>query len=297
MDTEGIEAFLAVVHNGSLTDAANSLFLSQSTLSHRIAQLEKEVGMCLIKRGRGIRKLTLTSNGQEFLLIARRWADLIHETQEMRSSDKRLKLSIGAIDSVQSYILTPVYQELSVYAKKIDIRIQTVQSSDLYQLLNRGEIDIAFGHLEQPMPTMIIRKFTSEKMVVISKGELPQINGRLVDQELDTDDQLYYGFNVSFRSWYDRWLGDRQHPTIHVDTAKLLQAFMNQPEKWAIVPTSIAQELQRTDHVTIYQLEDSPPERICYQIRPRYPRESAIESLQILDQCIESTMNAESFKS
>ncbi|WP_244316228.1 helix-turn-helix domain-containing protein [Paenibacillus brasilensis] len=42
-----------MVRHGSLTEAASSLFISLSTLSHRLTQLEREVGMNLIDRGRG----------------------------------------------------------------------------------------------------------------------------------------------------------------------------------------------------------------------------------------------------
>jgi Transcriptional regulator len=297
MNTIEIEAFLAVVNYGSLTDAASALFLSQSTLSHRITQLEKDVGMSLIIRGRGLRSLTLTSNGHKFLMIAREWMDLIHKTKEIQTNKKELKLSIGAIDSAQSFILTPIYRLLNHFNKKIDIRILTLQSSELYSLLNHGDIDIAIGHFEQPAPSMIIKKFSSEKMVVISKGILPTENGLLADQELDTRNQLYYGFNISFRSWYDRWINDREYPTIHVDTANLLHTFMDDEKKWAIVPLSIAVNMEKTDHVTIYRLKNSPPDRICYQIRKKYPRENAIESLNILDSCIDLVRNQKTSKS
>jgi DNA-binding transcriptional LysR family regulator len=290
MDTLGIEAFLAVVHHGSLTDAANALFLSQSTLSHRLAQLEREVGMSLIDRGRGLRTISLTSSGQEFLTIARRWSDLIHETKEIRSRTKNLTLSIGAVDSVQTYVLPAVYRRLTEHSKHMDIRIRTQQSSELYLLLERGEIDIAFGHLEQPMPNMIIKQFFSEPMVVISKRKSLSENIKLIDKELDTSNQLYYEWNISFRSWYHRWLGERENPTIRIDTAQLLLTFMTSPEKWAIVPLSMARNFETTGEFAIYHLEDPPPERICYQIRPRHPRASAVESLQILDSCISSIM-------
>ncbi|WP_100488523.1 LysR family transcriptional regulator [Sporolactobacillus pectinivorans] len=287
MNTIEIEAFLAVVNYGSLTEAASSLFLSQSTLSHRITQLEKDVGMPLINRGRGLRSLTLTPNGSEFLTIAREWMDLIHKTKEIQTNKRELKLSIGAIDSAQSYILAPIYKILNHLKQKIDIRILTLQSSELYSLLNYGDIDIAIGHFEQPTPSMVIKKFSSEKMVVISKGILPTYNGLLIDQELDTGDQLYYGFNISFRSWYDRWIGDREYPTIHVDTANLLHTFMDDEKKWAIVPLSMANCMEETDHVSMYRLKNPPPDRICYQIRKKYPRENAVESLNIFDSCIE----------
>lgn len=289
MDNLGIEAFLAVVQHGSLTDAANSLFLSQSTLSHRLAQLEREVGMSLIERGRGLRTVSLTPSGQEFLNIAKRWSDLVYETKEFSSRIRNLTLSIGAVDSVQTYILPPVYRALMESHKQMDIRIRTQQSSELYLLLERGEIDIAFGHLEQPMPNMIINPFYSEKMVVISKERpIPSHDGKLIDNQLDTSNQLYYEWNISFRSWYDRWLGDRVRPAIRVDTAQLLLTFMTKPEHWAIVPLSMARNFEARGDIMIYQLQDPPPERVCYQIRSRYPRASAVESLQILDSCINS---------
>ncbi|WP_396954175.1 LysR family transcriptional regulator [Neobacillus niacini] len=46
---------MAIVRHCSFSDAASSLYLSQSTLSHRLLLLEKSVGMTLIDRGRGIR--------------------------------------------------------------------------------------------------------------------------------------------------------------------------------------------------------------------------------------------------
>lgn len=289
IDTLGIEAFLAVVRHGTLTDAANSLFLSQSTLSHRLAQLEREVGINLIDRGRGLRTLSLTSGGQEFLAIAKRWEDLVQETKQIRSRTKNLTLSIGAVDSIQTYVLPPVYQALTEHSN-IDMRIRTQQSSELYLLLERGEIDIAFAHIEQPMPNMIIHKFFSEQLVVIRKRKSPSTEMTWEDQDLDTSNQLYYDWNPSFRAWYDRWIGERPFPTIRLDTAQLLLTFMNSAEKWAIVPLSMARRFEATGEFTISYLEDPPPERVCYQIRPRHPRESAVESLKILDSCINAVM-------
>lgn len=291
MDNEGIEAFLAVVRHGSLTEAANSLFVSQSTLSHRLAHLEREVGMRLIERGRGLKSLSLTPSGQQFLSISRRWEELYQETKLIRSRTKNLTLSIGAVDSIQAYILPAVYKAFREHAKNIDIRIRTQQSTELYLLLERGELDIAFANLEQPMPNMIIKKFYSEHMVVVSKGILPTANGTLIDHSLQTADELYFEWNPTYRVWHERWLGDRENPIIRLDTAQLLLTFMDSTEKWAIVPTSMASKFAANGDIFIYELENPPPERDCYQIRPRYPRASAVESLQLFEDCINSVIS------
>ncbi|MCO0599978.1 LysR family transcriptional regulator [Peribacillus butanolivorans] len=290
MDPLGIEAFLAVVRQGSLTGAANSLFLSQSTLSNRLAQLEEKIGMNLIERGRGIRTLSLTPHGQDFLLIAKRWEEMVRETKQIRNRKTRLTLSIGAVDSIQGYFLPPVYQELFKSSQDIDIRIRTQQSSELYILLERGEIDVAFSHLEQPMPNMIIKKVFSEPLVVISKDSSLSTNDVLEDQNLDTSHQIYLEWNTSFRAWHDRWLGERDAPTTRLDTSQLLFKIMDGPKKWAIIPLSTARVFESAGQFSIYKLTDPPPDRICYQIYPRHPRAGAIESLKRLEACLSSVL-------
>lgn len=173
----------------------------------------------------------------------------------------------------------------------MEVRIRTQQSSELYLLLERGEIDIAFSLLEQPMPNMIIEKIFSEPLVVIRKENFPQSNQMIDLKELDPEKALYINWHSSFRAWYDRFRGEREYPPIRVDTAQLLQTFMDIPGKWAIVPLSMAKSFEATGEFGLYQLIDPPPDRVCYQIRPRHPRPGAIESLEILDSVIKSTMS------
>lgn len=287
MNSVDIEIFLAVVNAGTLTEAADTLFISQSTLSYHIAKLEKDVGMDLIERGRGFRTLNLTPDGQKFLNIARHWVDLVHETRAIKYKQQKITLSIGAIDSAQSYILPPIYSMIKQFKETIDMHIITGQSTDLYNALNSRKIDIAIGHFEQPDQGMINNKFSGEKMVVVCKGVLKEENNKLVDAELDTTEQVFFGFNVFFQSWYDRWIENRPYPTIQIDTANLLNTFLDDDKKWAIVPFSIANHLKETNQCHIYYLQNMPPNRITYQIRKKDPTSSAAEGLQIFDACVD----------
>ncbi len=54
-----IEAFLAVIEHGTLTQAADHIFISQPALSKRISLLEEELGFRLIERQKGSRSITL----------------------------------------------------------------------------------------------------------------------------------------------------------------------------------------------------------------------------------------------
>lgn len=45
-----IEAFLAIVKSGSISAAAQELYVTQPALSRRIGALEQELGYCLMNR-------------------------------------------------------------------------------------------------------------------------------------------------------------------------------------------------------------------------------------------------------
>ncbi len=63
----GIEAFLAIMQSGSLKKAADSLYLTQATISYRLKTLEKLVGKTLIERNKGSHIISLTTSGKEFV--------------------------------------------------------------------------------------------------------------------------------------------------------------------------------------------------------------------------------------
>ena len=64
MTNAEIYAFIAIHEEMNISKAAEKLFISQSSLSTRIKILERELGYQLFFRGKGQRKLTLTSEGE-----------------------------------------------------------------------------------------------------------------------------------------------------------------------------------------------------------------------------------------
>lgn len=284
MDTLAIEGFLAIVRHGSLTEAANALFISQSTLSQRLAELEREVGMVLIDRGRGIRSLALTDYGKEFLVVAKRWEDLIQDTKRILARNQTITLSIGAVDTFHTFVFPPLYQALREHRPEMEIRLKTHNSTELYFQVDRGEVDVAFPLVDLSMRNIVVKKFYTEPRVVLRKEESPgKCNNFLDIEKLNPEREVFFEGDPAFHTWYQQWKGNRGYPFLQVDTAQLLLPLLNISETWSIVPLCIAQKLALTGSFSYYRLEDSPPERVCYKIQSKYPKTSALEGLSILD--------------
>ena len=86
--------FLTVAREESITKAADTLHITQPTLSRQIAQLEEEMGVPLIQRG--TRKITLTSEGRLPRRRAEEIVDLADKTaQELLEQDVDGSVSLG----------------------------------------------------------------------------------------------------------------------------------------------------------------------------------------------------------
>jgi DNA-binding transcriptional LysR family regulator len=90
MKLEGIEAFVAAVEAGSISEAARRLRLSKSVVSERLAELERSLGAKLLQRT--TRKLSLTEDGSAFHERATR---ITRELSEARTdlTERRGKLA------------------------------------------------------------------------------------------------------------------------------------------------------------------------------------------------------------
>ena len=79
MELKTLRSFLAIAREGNVTAAAESLHVTQPTLSRQLATLEEELGTPLFLRGS--RKLTLTEGGARFRKRAEEILELVAKVQ------------------------------------------------------------------------------------------------------------------------------------------------------------------------------------------------------------------------
>ena len=132
-----LETFWAVVQHGTLTAAAEALFITQPTLSMRLRALEERVGTPLFIRGKGQRRIQLTEAGQKFLTLAQRWQQFITETDSLAELEQREYLRIAATYTTNQYILPPVYRKFLSLRLPVSLWIHTLRDVDIVQALLR----------------------------------------------------------------------------------------------------------------------------------------------------------------
>ena len=97
MQLQQLRYVIAIAENGSMNSVAKTLFVSQSSLSVSVRELEKELGIRIFNRSS--RGITLTSEGVEFLGYARQvveQADLMLGRYDKKTSAPHGRLAISS---------------------------------------------------------------------------------------------------------------------------------------------------------------------------------------------------------
>ena len=123
MELRVLEYFLAVARNESISKVAESLHLSQPTLSRQIRNLEEELGKQLLIRGN--RRVTLTDEGRLLQKRAEEIVSLVNKTEkELSLSDEIIAgdVYIGAGETENMRYLARAALSLFSSSDKFNLR-------------------------------------------------------------------------------------------------------------------------------------------------------------------------------
>jgi len=201
MNMTNVHTFLRVVYSSSLTQAANELFVSQPTVTARLQQLEDEIGAVLIRRGKGIRAVELTPQGKAFLPLAERWAALETETSQFLAQQVQLSLSIACLDSINLYILSPLFRDLTRRYPALRLNLRTHQSYEIYSLVESHEVDFGFSYMLSHYTDLVCLPLFSERMVLLGSAASDWPDGPITPHQLDPALEIYVPWSQEFRRW------------------------------------------------------------------------------------------------
>ncbi len=269
MYTLGIEAFLAIIEKGSISKASEILHLSQSSVSHRLKNLESELGFKLINRQPGIRGITLTKRGHAFISIAEKTLLLEKEVESIRNLRRKTPITIGVADSISQYLLPALYKELLTEPYHIQPRIITQHTLETYESIKSGDIDIGFVKRDFNMPNVVVSKVFDEDMVLVRYGQTCNFDVPINPEELKSNDEIFMDWGYCYQIWHDS-LWKENSFKIQVDAAHLIFELIDNEDQWSIVPRSVFDALKNTGPFYEQQLASIPPKRTCYLVKNKY---------------------------
>lgn len=144
MNLNQLEVLVAIVETGSLTEAAESVGLTQSAVSHSLSKLEAELGVTLLERGR--QGVSVTRIGADVLQHARAILSQVEVIRQKTARERGLsvgKLRFGCVPTIPPRMLTGILRDFQHKYPDIDVVLFEGAPAELSDWLNAGVVDIA----------------------------------------------------------------------------------------------------------------------------------------------------------
>ncbi len=190
MDTEALQAFLAVTRHASFSKAAEELFLTQPAVSKRIAALEKELNHSLFDRlGR---EVVLTEAGQALLPEAQNILYSIENTRRLiqeLSGEIVGTLKVATSHHVGLHRLPPVLRKFASTHKDVNLQFEFLDSEQAHFKVEKGECELAIvtlaPEIEEPLQGKAL--WHDPLAFVISKDHTLSLKNSLTLTELSRE--------------------------------------------------------------------------------------------------------------
>ena len=166
MDFKQLQSFVTVVQEESFTQAAGKLFVSQSTVSTHIHQLESELNTKLILRT--TKSLQITPKGRELYEYALNILELKERMIQACSIESRRIIHLGASTIPSAYILPQLLADFGKSHQDIYFIIHQSDSQGIINGLKDGLFNLGFIGMSCEDSDFCCQPFCKDRMVVIT---------------------------------------------------------------------------------------------------------------------------------
>ncbi|MEU5465472.1 LysR family transcriptional regulator [Streptomyces althioticus] len=277
VDTRLLRYFVAVTEEGTLTGAAQRLFVSQPALTKQIRRLEDDLGVRLFARSRS--GMALTEAGREF---ASRVPALLDGWDEAVRATGRAAhvLRLGFLDAGAAGAVPEVIADFRRARPEWRVELRQFDWSDPSAGLGRGEVDAAVVRLPFPgQENYTVRELFAEERGVLLPARHPLATRETVEFH-ELWDEPFVAAGAETGAWREHWLGteerDGEHPV-------RIGAVTSRPDEWlgavaggcvALAPASAARYHSRPD-VVFRPVHGLSPSRVGLA-RPRRRRDEVV---------------------
>lgn len=170
MTNRELEIFLTVVECGKMTETARKLYITQSSVSQAIANIEKEYDVKLFERLSN--SLRLTEVGKQLATHAKNYFAVKNDMDSfLDNASKFRKIRVGATMTVGTCVISPILKRLREKFEDIEITVEIANTHILEDLLLKNEIDIALIEGKVSNQELVSTDVIEDRLVLICSND------------------------------------------------------------------------------------------------------------------------------
>ena len=245
MDAARLEAFVEVARIGSISRAAEAMFVTQPALTARLQALERSLGTELLVRSHhGSR---LTEAGKALLPHAERALSAMRTgrsaVEDVRSGGAG-RLTIGAAPAVSTYVLPAMLHRFQAKHPGVRLVVRSGHSEEILQMVLRDEVEVGLMRPIQHPDVTATLLYEDELTLVVHRGHRFAAAGHVRMGELASEHLILFDRTSSYHeltSAIVRQAGISPRGQLEVDNIDAAKRMVEQRLGIALLPRTSVQ--------------------------------------------------------
>ena len=182
--TQALRCFITIAREGSVSGAAEKLYVTQPSISAAVSSLSREIGVDLTERvGRGI---GLTAAGESFRPYAADVLGLVEQGRQAarEAADHSLRsLRLVAVATAAEYVVPSLLRTFHRLHPEINLSLEVANRATVFERVLEHEVDVAIAGRPPEDDRIAGLAFLKNELALIVAPDDPLAGGRPVKPE------------------------------------------------------------------------------------------------------------------
>lgn len=285
MKLSALRYLVAFADEGSMSRAAERCHVTQPTLSVALQNLEAELGVTLIERGKG--HVALTDLGWQVVAQARKTLDearRIEQVAQLGKNPLHGDFRLGVIHTIGPYLLPELIAAMKRIAPETRLFIEESMTALLADYLKYGTVDAAIIALPFDIPGVQVQPLYDEPFeVIVPKGHPWAKRERIAAREVRGEDVLVLKAGNCFREQVLDACPEISHAegsTHEGHSIETVRCMVASGYGISVLPAGALNGIYKNDLVVSIPFEEpAPSRRVAIAWRKSFARPRVIEAI------------------
>ena len=278
MDFKQLESFVAVVDEGSFSNAAARLQLSQSMVTIHIRNLEAELGTRLLNRT--TRSMELSTDGQAYYYYAKQILKLNRDSlfALSRANQDERTINIVATPYTSRYYLADRIVEFERLHPDVSFNITVFYNSEIPTKLKAGGFQFAFCNMKIMDSDYSVKHYDSSRLVIITPNEerFRALEGKPFPKEFFAQERMITRSNTSaLQQEFLRWIkqnapGTKLMVAAAIDDTETIKRLVSEGLGISVISEVAVGKYLQDGRLLSFPLEDTMPHHLYFVSKKKY---------------------------
>lgn len=266
MNLQQLSTFCTVMSEGSMTAAAEKLYLTQPAVSQQIRALEDELGVPLLHRG--VRQVKPTIQGQMLFEYSKK---ILHLTQQAEMAIQTISqkvsgyMRMGTINSIGMYLISPIIGLFLKHNTHLNVKVIYSTFEDTIKAMKAGEVDLAIlpdlkSEFGESIPEFEERFLAKDEMWLVCSSKDTSLPNKIsVNQFNDRPILVFSEMYPGFKKLMEQIMVANKvefMPVFETDNVGTLKRVIESGLGWGFLPAHSIRKQVRTKRMNVIDIPE-----------------------------------------